>query len=150
MDIWASGMPLPRVGQSDVEFYVPEYLGPTSVVEVIPQLPQASGGAAADCWLRPCAAARSARESHCAMPQVSMTRAPPNLPLVCASHRCAVFRSSAGRKPRAVGAQRHEALADKRVLHLGFRPGRAGNRGATCTVRSAAHCGGAVSSRPEC
>ena len=39
VDIWASGLPLPR-SASQVEFYVPEYLGPKSVVEVISQLPR--------------------------------------------------------------------------------------------------------------
>jgi phosphoglycerate dehydrogenase-like enzyme len=36
--VWRSGMPLPQ-NASDVEFYVPEYLGPSEVHEVIPRLP---------------------------------------------------------------------------------------------------------------
>ena len=38
VDVWRSGMPLPSTVR-DVEFYVPEYMGPTEVIEVLADLP---------------------------------------------------------------------------------------------------------------
>jgi phosphoglycerate dehydrogenase-like enzyme len=38
VEVWRSGMPV-GPSASEVEFYVPEYMGPPSVLEVMPQLP---------------------------------------------------------------------------------------------------------------
>ncbi|HEX5018082.1 MAG TPA: dihydrofolate reductase, partial [Actinomycetes bacterium] len=38
IEVWRSGMPIPD-SVASVEFYVPEYMGPSRVLEVISQLP---------------------------------------------------------------------------------------------------------------
>ena len=121
VDIWASEMRLPPSAR-DVEFYVPEYLGPDVVVEVIPQLPR----------LR-VVQLLTAGYDH-ALPHVGegvtlcnaagvhdASTAELAVGLCIASLR---GFSEFGRA-QVQGSwlhSRHEALADKRVLLLGFGP----------------------------